>query len=86
MNLLQIDFASFRFLVAERVTAAPCLCLVGDGKLLRKSLRRAFITDDELFAKIRQEGVEAVAMVKLMYLEADGEMGLIRHDGAKAGA
>ena len=86
MNLLQIDFASLRFLVAERSTAAPCLCLVGDGKLLRKSLPRAFITDEELLAKIWLEGVGDVAMVKRMYLEDYGAMGLIRHDGAKAGA
>ncbi len=81
-----LDFASFRFPVVQRLTAAPRLCLVRNGKLLRKNLRREFITDEELYAKIRQEGVEDVAMVKLMYLEADGEMSLIRHVGAKAAA
>ena len=86
MNLLQIDFASSRFPVGGRFTVAPRMCLVRDGKLLQKNIRRELVADDELFAKIRQEGVEHVAMVKLMYLEADGEMGLIRHDGAKAGA
>jgi uncharacterized membrane protein YcaP (DUF421 family) len=37
-----------------------------------------------LNAKIRQEGVEDVATVKRMYLEADGEMSLIRTDEPKA--
>ncbi len=81
-----LDFASYKFPIVQRFTAAPRLCLVRDGKPLRKSMRREFITDEELNAKIRQEGVEDIATVKLMYLEADGEMSLIRQDGAKAGA
>ena len=81
-----LDFMSFKFPVVQRFTAASRLCLVRDGKLLRKNMRREFITDEELNAKIRQEGVEDIAKVKLMYLESDGEMSLIRQDGAKAGA
>lgn len=81
-----LDFASFRFPMVERLTAAPRLCLVRDGKLQRKNMRREFITDQELHAKIRQEGVEGITSLKLLYLEADGEMSLIRQDGAKAGA
>ena len=49
-------------------------------------MRREWITDEELKAKIRQEGVEDMANVKRMYLEADGEMSLIRRDEPKASA
>lgn len=73
-----LDFMSYRFPLIQRFTAAPRLCLVRDGKLQRRNMRREFITDEELDAKIRQEGVEDLANVKLMYLEADGEMSLIR--------
>jgi uncharacterized membrane protein YcaP (DUF421 family) len=73
-----LDFLSFQFPVIRRLTSAPRLCLVRDGKLLRRNMRRELITDDELKAKIRQEGVEDIASVKRMYLEADGEMSLIR--------
>ncbi len=79
-----LDFMSFRFSVVRRFTAAPRLCLVRDGRMQRKNMRREFITDDELNAKIRREGVEDIASVKLMYLEADGEISVIRQDGAKA--
>jgi len=75
-----LDFASFRFPLIQRFTAAPRLCLVRDGKLLRKNMRREFITDEELNAKIRHEGIEDITTVKRMYLEADGEMSLIRND------
>jgi uncharacterized membrane protein YcaP (DUF421 family) len=81
-----LDFTSYKFPAIQRFTSAPRLCLVRDGKLLRKNMRREFITDEELNAKIRQEGVEDIATVKRMYLEADGEMSLIRGDEHRAAA
>ena len=81
-----LDFMSFLFPAIQQFTAAPRLCLVRNGKLLRRNMRREFITDAELNAKIREEGVEDIATVKAMYLEADGEMSLIRQDGAQAAA
>lgn len=79
-----LDFMSFHFPLVRRLTAAPRLCLVRDGKLLRRNMRRELITDEELNAKIRREGVEDIATVKRMYLEADGEMSLIRRDEPRA--
>ena len=79
-----LDFMSFRFPVVERFTAAPRLCLVRDGKVMRRNMRREFITDHELNAKIREQGVQDISAVKRMYLEADGEMSLIKQDSAKA--
>ncbi len=81
-----LDFMSFQFPLVQRFTSAPRLCLVRDGKLMRRNMRREFITDDELHAKIRHEGVEDLATVKRMYLEADGEMSLIRNDAPRAAA
>jgi len=79
-----LDYMSFRFPVIERFTAAPRLCLVRDGKIQRRNMRREFITDEELNAQIRQQGVEDIRMVKRMYLEADGEMSLIQQESARA--
>ena len=76
-----LDFMSFQFPAIQRLTSPPRLCLVRDGKMLRRNMRREFITDEELKAKVRQEGIEDIATVKLMFLEADGEMSLIRKEG-----
>ena len=78
-----LDFLSFKFPLVARFTSAPRMCLVRDGKLQRRNMRRELITDEELNAKIRHEGVDNLADVKRMYLEADGEMSLIRRDGLK---
>ncbi len=80
-----LDFMSFHYPVVRRLTEAPRLCLVRDGKLLRRNMRRELITDEELNAKIRREGIEDIGTVKRMYLEADGEMSLIRRDEPRAG-
>ncbi|CAN5672656.1 DUF421 domain-containing protein [soil metagenome] len=76
-----MDYCTYRFPAIERLAAPPKLCLVRDGKLLRRNMRREFITTEELFAKLREQGVEALADVKLMYLESDGEMSLIKRSG-----
>ena len=81
-----LDFMSFHVPVIQRFTAAQRLCLVRDGKLQRRNMRREFITDEEVKAKIRQEGVEDLATVKRVYLEADGEMSVIVNDEVKAAA
>ena len=78
-----LDFMSFKFPLVARFTSAPRMCLVRDGKLQRRNMRRELITDEELNARIRHEGVDDLADVKRMYLEADGEMSLIRRDGPK---
>ena len=78
-----LDFLSFKLPLVARFTSAPRMCLVRDGKLQRRNMRRELITDEELNAKIRHEGVDNLADVKRMYLEADGEMSLIRRGGPK---
>jgi uncharacterized membrane protein YcaP (DUF421 family) len=76
-----IDWASFRFPAVERVLAPPRLCLVRDGRLDRRNMRRQFISLDELMSKVRQEGLEDLSRVRRMYLESDGEISLIRQPG-----
>jgi uncharacterized membrane protein YcaP (DUF421 family) len=75
-----LDFLSFRLPAVRRFTSAQRVCLVRDGKMIRRNMRREFITDEELAAKIRQEGVDDIAQVKRMYLEGDGEISLIKQE------
>ncbi|WP_425258880.1 DUF421 domain-containing protein [Rubrivivax sp. RP6-9] len=56
-----LDFMSLPFPVVRRLTSAPRLCLVRDGKPLRRNMRRELIADEELKAKIRQPTSEAPA-------------------------
>lgn len=78
-----LDFLSFRIPAIQRFTSPRRLCLVRDGKRLRRNMRRELITDEELNAKIREEGVDDIATIKRMYLEADGEMSVVKREGAR---
>jgi len=80
-----IDWAAFRFPAVERLFAAQRLCLVRDGRLDRRNMRREFISQEELMSKLREQGLEDLSRVKRMYLEPDGEISLIRQPGADDG-
>jgi uncharacterized membrane protein YcaP (DUF421 family) len=73
-----VDWMSWRFPAFERLVVARKLCLVRDGRMNRRNMRREFISDEELMSKVRQEGLEDLGHVKRMYLEPDGEISLIR--------
>ena len=79
-----LDFLRFQFPVTQHFTAAPSLCPMRNGKLLCRTMRREFITDEEWKEKIRQEGIEDLATVKRLYFQADGEIGLIQQDEPEA--
>lgn len=78
-----LDYLSFQLPAVRRFTSAQRVCLVRDGKMIRRNMRREFITDEELSSKIRQEGVDDIALVKRMYLEGDGEISLIKHESGE---
>jgi uncharacterized membrane protein YcaP (DUF421 family) len=73
-----IDWLGFRFPRVERLLGGGKLCLVRDGRKIRRNMRREFISDEELMAKVRGEGLEDLSKVRRMYLESDGEISLIR--------
>jgi len=76
-----IDWATYRFRVVERLFSAQRLCLVRDGRRIRRNMRREFISDAELLSKVREQGLADLSRVKAMYLESDGEISLIRQPG-----
>src|ERR1700712_192075 len=73
-----IDWATWRFPAVEKLFAARRLCLVRNGQRNRRNMRREFISDHELMSKVREAGLEDLSRVKVMYLESDGEISLIR--------
>ena len=78
-NLL-LDWLSYRFPAFRRFAVATSLCLVKDGRINRRNMRREFITEDELWSKLRQAGVTELAKVKLVTLEGDGEITVVKNE------
>ena len=73
-----IDWLSFRSVRLRRLFEPAPVQLVRDGRILRRNLRREYIAEEELMAKLREEGVDDVKEVKAAYFEADGAFSVIK--------
>ena len=73
-----IDWLNYRVPALQGVLEPPPLLLIEHGRILRRNLRHEFVTEDELKAKLREKGVENVSDVAKAYMEADGNVSVIK--------
>jgi uncharacterized membrane protein YcaP (DUF421 family) len=76
-NIL-LDMLSYRFVVFRQFAVPPPLCLVKNGQMLKRNMRQEFITEEELWQKLREHEVESLDQVKGVYLEPDGAISVIK--------
>ena len=74
------DYLSFRFPAVRRIIQPPKLRLVRDGEILYRNLRREFISEDELWAKLRENGVDDLADVRSATMESNGAISVIKRE------
>ena len=77
------DVLSNRVPVLRRLVFSAPVEVVRDGEILARNLRREFMTEEELRAQLRLQGIEDEADVAHAYIEHDGRMSVIRADGAR---
>lgn len=73
-----MDFLSFRFPCVERMLAGPKLCLVRDGRMLRRNMRKEYITEEELMSQLRLNEVTELSEVRRAYMESDGKISVLK--------
>ena len=73
-----IDWLNYRVPALRGWLEPPPLLLIRDGRVLHRNLRREFVTEDELKAKLRENGVTDVAEVREARMETDGEVSVIK--------
>jgi len=73
-----IDWLSFHVPAVRPLLSAPALCLIKDGVLQRRNMRKELITNEELLSQLREQGVESPADVKLAQLEEDGQISVVK--------
>ena len=66
--------------ILQRWTTPPPLQVIRDGKMLPRNMRKEFLTEEELMAKLREEGLEKVSDVKAAYIEGDGNISIIPYE------
>jgi uncharacterized membrane protein YcaP (DUF421 family) len=71
------DWLGFRSPFWERILQPQPLLLVENGKVLKKNLDKEFITEDELLAQLREQGIADLGSVKKCYLESNGHFSVL---------
>ena len=72
------DVLEYHFPLVHRLLREPETALIRDGQILRKNLRREFVTEEELMAALREEGIKDPSKVHSACLEADGQISVIK--------
>lgn len=78
---LFFDVLSYRFKAFRRFAEPRPILLVQDGHMLRRNMRRELISDEELWAKLRENSVESLEQVKEAFIESDGQISIIKNEG-----
>lgn len=73
-----LDAVEYRFPALRGVLRDDATRLIENGRLLKRNMRRELVTEEELMAVLRREGIEDLTLVRLATLEADGEISLVR--------
>ena len=73
-----VAFVSVRWPLAERlVKSEPALLFFG-GRFLSDTMRRERVTEDEVLAAVRGQGIADLAQVSAAMLEADGSVTVVK--------
>jgi uncharacterized membrane protein YcaP (DUF421 family) len=67
---------------AQRLLEGSPTVLIRNGRVLRSALRREAITDDELKAELRKNGVEDPRRVRRATVERDGRISVVLREKA----
>ena len=76
-----IEWLQSRYPAIERLVRDPKLKLIENGRMLRRNMRKEFVSVEELMAELREQGLENCRDVKAAYMEANGNISIIRRDG-----
>lgn len=74
------DWAGFHFEWFRRFSQPPPLLLVHRGRVVRRNLRKEFVTREELEGELRKHGVTELAQVRAAYMESDGEFSVLTYE------
>ncbi|MDT0356451.1 DUF421 domain-containing protein [Herbaspirillum huttiense F1] len=73
-----IDIASYHSAALRKVLEPRPLILVKNGKLMRRNMRKEFVTTEEIEAKVRESNATSLNEIELMTRESDGEISVLK--------
>lgn len=72
-----LDFLSYRFPALQHPIQPQTLCLVREGRIIRRNMAQELMTEEDLMSKLRDKGVERLSEVKRAHMESDGTITVI---------
>lgn len=72
-----LDALAYRWKWAERLIRPRPLPLIVDGVMLRRNMRREFITTEEMMTQLREHGIADPGQVRRAYMESDGDFSFV---------
>lgn len=73
-----IDALSYRFPRFASIAKAGPKPLIENGELVRRTLRREFMTEQEVMTQLRMHEIDDVSLVEHAYLEPNGSVSIVR--------
>jgi len=71
------DWLGFKSQLLSRILQPKELLLIENGKMIKKNLDQEFITEDELLAQLREQGISEIGKVKKCFLESNGHFSVL---------
>ena len=72
-----VNALSYRFKWLERIVSSPPIPIVLDGRMLRKNMRREFVTEEELMTRLRRNDIDDLSRVKRACVEGEGQITIV---------
>lgn len=78
-----LSWLSLKSEAVEQWVEGRAVVVIENGKLCTETMKEHSVPEDELFARLREQGVEYVGQVKKAYLERSGNLGVIQFSKTK---
>lgn len=76
-----IESLGYWFPTFQRITKPKPKPMVRNGRMLRQNMRSELMTEEELFAELRQRGARRLQDVEAAQMEPDGQISVVLKDG-----
>lgn len=73
-----IDWLMYRFPLLNRLASARKVCVVRDGELQWRNMRREYVTREEIMSEMRLAGIESLDEVRAAYIEPNGKLSFLK--------
>lgn len=77
-----LDWLAYRFPKLRPILREPPTLLVQQGQFVEDGLRQEMVTEEDVAAQLRKQGLSDVADIDKAYLEADGSISVVENDSS----